>query len=223
MAPQLAEYLERMGFTHVEFLPLTEHPFYGSWGYQTTGYLRRPAATVRPQDLMYLIDYLHQHGIGVILDWVPSHFPTDEHGRWVISTARIFTNMPIRDKAIHPDWDSYIFNYGRHEVRSFLLRSALFWLDQYHIDGLRVDAVASMLYLDYSRKRANGFPTNTAAAKISRRSTSCDDSTRKSIANIPTSRRLPKNRRPGRWFRGRPMSADWASVSNGTWAGCTTH
>ena len=200
LAHRLAEYVTDMGFTHVELMPVMEHPFYGSWGYQTTGYFAPTARYGRPQDFMYLVDFLHQQGIGVLLDWVPSHFPSDLHGLAYYDGSHLYEHADPR-QGFHPEWKSYIFNYSRNEVRCFLASSAQFWLDRYHVDGLRVDAVASMLYLDYARPEGEWIPNrfggneNLEAVEFLRH---LNESTR--------------NRLPGRWSRVRPISAAWASA-----------
>jgi 1,4-alpha-glucan branching enzyme len=157
LAVELADYALELGFTHVELLPVMEHPFYGSWGYQTTGYFAATRRYGTPEDLMWMVDHLHQRGLGVILDWVPSHFPSDEHGLAYFDGTHLFEHEDPR-LGFHPEWNSFIFNYARHEVKSFLVSSAMFWLETYHADALRVDAVASMLHRDYARKPGEWIP-----------------------------------------------------------------
>jgi alpha-1,4-glucan:alpha-1,4-glucan 6-glycosyltransferase len=225
LGPRLADYVSQMGFTHVEFMPVMEHPFYGSWGYQVTGYFAPTSRYGTPQDFMFLVDYLHQNGIGVILDWVPSHFPADEFGLQNFDGTHLFEHADPR-LGVHPDWGSSIFNYGRNEVRGFLLSSALCWLDRYHADGRVDDAavVASMLYLDYSRKSGEWIPNkfggneNLEAVDFLRRfnievykeqpgvQTIAEESTSFPLVSRPT-------------YLG---GLGFGFGGTGTWAGCTT-
>ncbi|TMI51904.1 1,4-alpha-glucan branching enzyme, partial [Candidatus Bathyarchaeota archaeon] len=156
-AADLPDHLGETGFTHVEFLPIMEHPYSRSWGYQTLGYFSPTSRFGLPEDFIHLVNELHKRGFGVILDWVPSHFPSDAYGLADYDGTHLYEYADPR-KGYHPDWNSYIFDFGKNEVRSFLMSSALFWLDKYHADGLRVDAVASMIYLDYSRKKGEWVP-----------------------------------------------------------------
>jgi 1,4-alpha-glucan branching enzyme len=157
LAPALAEHVKLLGFNYIQLMPIAEHPFDGSWGYQITGFYAPTARYGDPDDFRFFVDHCHQNGIGVILDWVPAHFVKDAHGLGRFDGSALYEHRDPR-QGLHPDWDTYIFNYGRHEVRGFLTANALYWLDEFHVDGLRVDAVASMLYLDYSREEGEWIP-----------------------------------------------------------------
>jgi len=206
LAPLLADYVSAMGFTHVELLPIMEHPFGGSWGYQVSAYFAPTARHGGPDDLRFLIDHLHQRGIGVILDWVPAHFPRDAFALARFDGTALYEHLDPR-QGEHPDWGTLIFNYGRNEVRNFLLANALFWLSEFHVDGLRLDAVASMLYLDYSRVAGQWIPNRFGGSE-----------NLEAIAFLKQLNELAHARQPGVMMIAEE-STSWPKVSHPTWAG----
>ena len=206
LAPKLAAHARRCGFTHVELLPVAEHPFYPSWGYQVTGFFAPTSRFGTPQDFMWFVDHLHQEGLGVILDWTPAHFPTDEHGLVYFDGTHLYEHEDPR-LGMHAEWGSAIFNYGRNEVRSFLVSNANFWLDRYHIDGLRVDAVASMLYLDYGRTGGEWIPNKYGGNENLDAIQFLRIFNESSTATTPTPRRIAEE------------STAWAGVSRPTYTG----
>ena len=214
LADKLVPYVQKEGFTHVEFMPLAEHPFSGSWGYQVTGYYAIDSRLGGPDDFKYLVEKMHEAGIGVIMDWVPAHFPKDAFALGRFDGTPLYED-PDPTRGEHPDWGTYVFNFGRREVRNFLVANACFWLDEYHIDALRVDAVSSMLYLDYSRKPGQWHPNIYGGRENLEAIDFLKEATATAYKNNPGIMMIAASPH-------RPMPAVWASASSGTWVGCTT-
>ena len=223
LADELSAYALDMGFTHIELLPVMAHPFAGSWGYQVTGYFA-PTAALRLAGRLQGVRRppARATGIGVILDWVPAHFPRDDFALARFDGTALYEHADPR-RGVHPDWGTLVFNYGRHEVRNFLVANALYWLREYHADGIRVDAVASMLYLDYSREEGQWVPNQYGGNEdLDAVAVPARSSTRSSTAASRERSPPPRSRPRGRACRGRRTWAGSGSGSSGTWAGCTT-
>ena len=221
LATALVDYVTQLGFTHVEFLPVAEHPFGGSWGYQVSSYFAPSSRFGNPDDFRFLVDTLHQAGIGVIVDWVPAHFPKDAFALARFDGTPLYEHSDPR-RGEQPDWGTYVFDFGRTEVRNFLVANALYWFEEFHIDGLRVDAVASMLYLDYSRKAGEWLPNVHGGRENLEAVAFLQEMNATVYKRCPASSRSPRSRRPGPGSPDRRTWAVWASASSGTWAGCTT-
>jgi 1,4-alpha-glucan branching enzyme len=220
LADKLTEYLVKMGYTHVEFLPIAEHPLDSSWGYQTTGYFAPTARFGSPDDFMFLIDTLHQHNIGVLIDWVPAHFPRDGHALGMFDGTHLYEHADPR-QGEHKEWGTYVFNYGRYEVEDFLTSNALFWFDKYHIDGLRVDAVASMIYLDYARPAGEWLPNKYGGRENLEAVNFLKKLNERIYANYPDTMTMAEESTA--WPQvSRPTYLGGLGFGLKTWAGCMT-